>query len=175
MWVQPVPKDADFRSQLLWRECSVWSHMHRLALFQPGSRHPSLHVAHVIAGFLTTQESKLIQITQHKHAWTFFHRFKPLSQWSGVSHLCLFFLYLCVTLTNVLDLNSKWKLGADNISDQQIFNKFEYNWLKSCIKRNPLLFRMFIKVILLEQEYCIIPPVWPEKHVFIAQIKLASS
>lgn len=54
MWVQPVPKDADFRSERSWRECSVWSHMLQ-------------HVAHVSAGFLTTEESKLIQITTQTH------------------------------------------------------------------------------------------------------------
>lgn len=63
------------------------------------------------------------------------------------------------------------KLDADNIPNEQIFNKFEYNWLTSYIKRHPLLFRMYIKVILLEQEYCVIPLVWHEKNVFLHRLK----
>lgn len=169
MWVQPVPKDADFRSELSWRECSAWSHMHT------GSAPAREQTSELACGpcdrrfpdntGVETDPDNNTNTPQH-----FFHRFKPLSQWSVVSYLCLFFLYLCVTSMNVLNFDSKWKLGADNISDQQISN-----WLNSYIKRHPLLFRMFIKVILLEKEYCIIPLVWHEKQVFIAQIKVASS
>lgn len=177
MWVEPVPKEVDFRSELSWCECSMWSHMQR-PLLQPGSRHLSLHVAHVIAGFLTTHESKLIQITpQHKHTWTFFHRFKLLSLWSGVSDLCLSFLCLSLTSMNILDFAERYILILNKnwVQIKFLICKYSINWFNSYIKRHPLLFMMFIKVILLEHEFCIIPLVWHEKHIFIAQIKVASS